>query len=261
MDPQQIIPEASEATLKVDERGGDTHLPRYTLPVFEGPLELLLYLIRKNEIEITDIPITEITDQYNGYLERMRDLNLEIAAEFILMAATLIQIKSRMLLPRREEGEDAADVEDPREALIEQLMELRKFMEIGRHLRERELVSVCQFARGGGQGTGEELGGATPVDVDLFQLVQALSGVLKRASDREERLIYAPEITLTARIGQILERMQSCGSLPFEELFEPGSDRRSIVLTFLALLELVKQRVLLLFQDEVFGPIRIVLSS
>lgn len=234
--------------------------PRYHLPVFEGPLDLLLYLIQKNELEIKDIPIALITEQYAEYLERMRELDLDVAADFILMAATLIHIKSRMLLPRPAEGEGAEAWEDPRQPLIEQLMEYQRFKEIARQLREREEVSTAQFARAL-EASGVLDPDSSSLDVDLYDLVQALQNVLRRAADRKERLVYAPEVSLTAKINEVLERLEEHGSLLFTEMFAQRATRMEIVVTFLALLELVKQKVVHIFQEVPLGPFRVVLVA
>lgn len=235
--------------------------PRYSLPVFEGPLDLLLYLIQKNEIDIRDIPIVLVTAQYAQYLEQMKELDLDVAADFILMAATLIHIKSRMLLPVPKEAEGEEPWEDPRQPLVEQLLEYQRFREIARLLQEREEVSSAQFSRllgGEWEGLDPE---ASSLDVDLFDLVQALQGVLKRAADRKERLVYAPEVSLTAKINAVLERLEEHGSLLFTELFEEDVTRMDIVVTFLALLELAKQRVVQVFQEVPLGPFRVVLIT
>lgn len=234
--------------------------PRYSLPVFEGPLELLLYLIQKNEVEITDIPMAVLTEQYLQYLDRMKELNLQVAADFILMAATLVHIKSKMLLPRHpEEGNPDQPLEDPRQPLVDKLVEYQKFKEITRLLEEREVVAAHQFERPA--VSLEDFAGpdAVALDVDVYDLVAALEKVLKRASDRKERLVYTQEVSLTSRMNLILERLAEHGSLLFSELFEEGGTRLEIVVTFLGLLELVKQRVVLLFQEQNFAPIRVVL--
>ena len=234
---------------------------RCRLPVFEGPLDLLLYLIQKNEIEIKDIPIVLITEQYGAYLDQMRELDLDVAADYILMAATLIHIKSRMLLPAPKEAEGEQAWEDPRQPLVEQLLEYQRFKEVARLLKEREEVSTEQFARtafGEWDGLDPDV---SSLDVDLFELLQALQGVLRRAADRKERLIYAPEVSLTARINAVLERLEEHGSLLFTELFDDEVSRMGIVVTFLALLELVKQKVVQIFQEAPLGPFRVVLIS
>ncbi len=231
--------------------------PRFRLPVFEGPLDLLLYLIQKNELSITDIPIVEITAQYEAYLEAMRELDLDVAADFILMAATLVHIKSRMLLPVvREEGGEPA--EDPRQPLVEQLLEYQRFKEVARLLEERQAVSTAQFARAPGESEEPDYGG---FEVDLYDLVEALQRVLKRAADRKERLVFVPEITLASRINDVLERLEHHGSLLFVELFDASMTRHHVIVTFLAILELARQRVIRIFQEGPFLPIRVVLNA
>jgi len=254
MDPESLQLPVTEGPVSPEAA------PRYNLPVFEGPLELLLYLIHKNEVEITDIPIALITEQYVQYLDRMQELNLQVAADFILMAATLVHIKSRMLLPRHGEAEGGeTPLEDPRQPLVDKLLEYQRFKEITRLLEEREVVAAHQYERP--PLSLEDFAGpeAVSLDVDVYDLVSALEAVLKRAADRKERLVYAQEVSLTSRMNLILERLAEHGSLLFSELFEEGGSRLQIVVTFLGLLELVKQRVVLLFQEETFGPIRVVL--
>lgn len=231
--------------------------PRFRLPVFEGPLDLLLYLIQKNELSITDIPIVEITAQYEAYLEAMRELDLDIAADFILMAATLLHIKSRMLLPAPQE-EGGAPPEDPRQPLVEQLLEYQRFKEVARLLEERQTVSTAQFARTGVEGEEAEWGG---FEVDLFDLLEALQRVLKRAADRKERLVFVPEISLASRINDVLERLEAHGSLLFVEFFDASMTRHHVIVTFLAILELTRQRVVRIFQEGPFQPIRVVLNA
>lgn len=234
--------------------------PRYHLPVFEGPLDLLLYLIQKNEIEIVDIPIALITEQYNGYLDRMRELDLDVAADFILMAATLIYIKSRMLLPVQPAGADGAPAEDPRQPLVDQLLAYSRLKEISHFLQEREEVTTAQFARLADQQTGWDPDTAA-LEVDLYDLLDALQRVLKRAVDSKERLVYAPELNLVTCMNGILDLLGTHGSLLFTELFQDRTSRLEIVVTFLALLELVKQKVVLLFQEAPLSPIRAVLVT
>ncbi len=249
--------EADTILMPLAESGAvPAETPRFALPVFEGPLDLLLYLIQKNEVDIYDIPVAKITEQYTEYLDRMRELNLQVAADFILMAATLIHVKSRMLLPRPPQEEDAgAPLDDPRQPLVDKLLEYQRFKEISKLLEERETVSSAQYERQPFEHGCEEVA----LDVDVYDLLSALQEVLKRASDRKERLVYAQEISLTSRMNHILERLAEHGSLLFAELFGSASSRLEIIVTFLGLLELVKQRAVLLFQEETFGPIRVVL--
>ena len=235
--------------------------PRYRLPVFEGPLDLLLYLIQKNEIDIYDIPVALITEQYNVHLEHMRELDLDVAADFILMAATLIQIKSRMLLPASPLSEGGAAAEDPRQPLVDQLLAYQRLKEISHFLQEREEVSSAQYPRGPVPSSELWDPSQAGLDVDLYDLLDALQNVLKRAGDRRERLVYAPELSLVTCMNKVLDLLGTHGSVLFAELFSESASRMEIVVTFLALLELVKQKVVLLFQEAPLGPVRAVLVT
>ena len=244
--------------LAVEEPETDTL--RFTLPVFEGPLDLMLYLIGKNEIDIYDIPILEITAQYEEYLQQMRELDLEVAADFILMAATLIHIKSRMLLPPAPD-EGGEEWEDPRKPLVDQLLEYRRYRELAGTLLERHEETRHHFSRGDVEGVEAGFSDALSVDVDLYDLVSALQDVLKRAADRKERLIYAPEVTLAGKINDVLEKLEAHGSLLFTELFEGAATRLQIAVTFLAVLELARQRVVRIFQKKPLQSFRVALSA
>lgn len=253
-----------QAQLPVSEggpQGPDPKSPRYHLPIFEGPLDLLLYLIQKNELEIADIPIALICKQYETHIEQMRELDLDIAADFILMAATLILIKSRMLLPAPPSEGEAAGAEDPRQPLIDQLLAYQRFKELSKFLLEREVISAAQYPRQEGAIPGGWDPESAALEVDLYDLLDGLQRILRRAADRKERLVYAPEVSLVACVNAVLDQLGQHGSLLFEELFAQGASRIEIVVTFLALLELVKQKVVLLFQEVPFGPLRVVLAS
>ncbi len=239
---------------------GKNGAPRYKLPLFEGPLDLLLFLINKDELEITDIPILEITEQYDAYLERMRELDLEVAAEFVLMAATLIHIKSRMLLPLPKDKDGAEEWEDPRKPLVEQLMEYRRFKDIAAELIERQESSVREFSRTAGLGAEGAFHEISSLDIGIYDLIASLQEVLKRAADRKERLVFAPEVSLAGRINYVLEKLEAHGSLLFTEFLGEAASRLEVVVTFLAVLELAKQRVVRLFQRAPLQPFRVVLS-
>lgn len=238
----------------------ETDTLRFTLPVFEGPLDLMLYLIGKNEIDIYDIPILEITAQYEEYLRQIRELDLEVAADFILMAATLIHIKSRMLLPPAP-GEVDEEWEDPRKPLVDQLLEYRRYRELAGTLLDKHEVTRHRFSRGEAEADGSGGGSSLSLEVDLYELVSALQDVLKRAADRKERLVYAPEVTLAGRINDVLEKLEAHGSLLFTELFEGSTTRLQIAVTFLAVLELARQRVVRIFQKTPLQPFRVALSA
>ncbi len=225
------------------------------LEIFEGPLDLLLYLIKKNEINIYDIPIAEITRQYLEYIELMRSLNLDIAGEFLVMASTLIYIKSRMLLPPSEEGEEET-VEDPRKELVDRLLEYRRFKEAARWLVERPILGRDTFARSSLITEVER----EKREIDLEEssailLLEAFREVLKRASRERPLEITVSRISVMERIEEILETLSRRGTVDFLSLFPDRYDRSLAVVTFLALLELVRLRMVSVHQVEPFGRI------
>ncbi|MDI9570213.1 MAG: segregation/condensation protein A [Pseudomonadota bacterium] len=229
------------------------------LDVFEGPLDLLLHLIKKNELDIYDIPIALITRQYLEYLEALKALNLDLAGEYLVLAATLVHIKSKMLLPETtDEGEEEPD---PRRELVEQLLEYQAFKKASQSLQTRELLDRDVFARGGAAVT-EALPQATPqrVEVGLFELVDAFRQALGRLSPPERIEIDLDRTSLADRINAIMERLRRHRSLTFAELIEERPERRLIVHTFIALLELVRQRLIRIFQEGSFGTIRVFLA-
>jgi segregation and condensation protein A len=232
------------------------------LAVFEGPLDLLLHLIRLNEVEITDIPVARICEQYLEYLELMRELNLDVAGEYLLMAATLAWIKSRMLLPP-DAAEDAEEGPDPRAELVARLLEYQRFKEAAESLGGRHLLGRDTFA--------PALPGPPPppaaereIEVGLFELVEALRRALASApSEARAHEVEMEPITVRERMIAVMKRLESREAMTFEETFEPGASRAMWVTTFLAVLELTRLAALRLFQnvDEAGlpqGPIRLV---
>ena len=207
------------------------------LESFEGPLDLLLYLIRKNEVNIYDIPITLITEQYLGYIELMQELNLDVAGEFLVMAATLIHMKSRTLLPRPDPTQDDAIEEDPREALVRRLLEHQKYKAAAELLHERETLRSAQFMRPDAsvaEAAGDEY--EPELEVDLFSLLAAFKGVLERANRRPHMVLPPEQISIEDRESSScwarLSETEACG---FEELFEDGDGSRAfMIVTFLA---------------------------
>jgi segregation and condensation protein A len=224
------------------------------LEIFEGPLDLLLHLIRRNQVDIYDIPIATITDQYLDYLSLMKALNLDVAGEFLLMAATLLQIKSKMLLPSLpEEGEEE---EDPRAELVNKLLEYEKYKEAAATLHERDILERDTFVPGKQVEESEE-GGL--VEVGVFELIEALRDVLTRYSPETAYDITLDRITIEERIAQILEAIKAEGKgLLFTSLFSGASSKDDIIITFLALLELIKMRMIKVYQRVPFGPIEII---
>lgn len=226
------------------------------LDIFEGPLDLLLYLIRKNEIDITDIPIALITQQYLDHLEMMKALNLDLAGEYLVLASTLLHIKSRMLLPEPEPEEGEED--DPRRELVEQLLEYQAVKDAALALERRDVLDRDVFKRGG-RALGEEE--AEPeeemVEIGIFELVEAFQRCLSRFKTRVPLEIETDPMTIAERIQDILARLSREGQIMFFDLFRDGRDRRLVIYTFLALLELVKQRLVRAYQSVPYGDISI----
>lgn len=235
--------------------------PTVKLDLFEGPLDLLLHLIKKNEVEITDIPIATITDQYLAMLESLRDLNLDLAGEYLVMAATLMVIKSRMLLPS-EPGEDEDLDEDPRAELVQQLLEYQRYREAAGHLASRPLLARDVF---GTPGEAFERGhvaedGLPVRDATLGDLLEALRTVLERTAKPRPHDILRPHRSVADCVHDILARFALAERVEFAELFEPDTARGDVIVTFLALLELVRLRVLRAHQEERFGTIILTLG-
>jgi segregation and condensation protein A len=227
---------------------------------FEGPLDLLLHLVRTNEVDICDIPIALITQQYLEYLELMQELNLDVAGEFLVMASTLIQIKSRMLLPRPDPmGEDGESAEDPREALMRRLLEHQKFKAAAELLHDRETLRSAQFTRGDAS-VADAVGDPyePELEVDLFSLLTAFRSVLERASRRPRMVLPPDQMSMEDRIQQVLSRLSETEACGFEDLFADGDGSRAfVIVTFLALLEMIRLKLVRIFQSGGFGSIRV----
>ena len=229
------------------------------LEVFEGPLDLLLYLIKKDEIDIYDIPIERITRQYMEYLGVMRMLDLNIAGEFIVMASTLMLIKSRMLLPEEKRAEEEIEEEedDPRWELVRQLVEYKKFKDAASRLEEMEARQEEIFGLGakGLRVEVEDDAGVQLTDVSLFDLIAAFNEVLKRSAQDEFERIVDDRFTVADKIDTILQLVRSNQSVPFSELFRGEVRRHEIICTFLAILELIRLRQITALQRDRFGEI------
>lgn len=238
------------------ESAEQTELPyRVRVENFEGPLDLLLHLIKKNEINIYDIPIAMIAQQYLAYIEAMKELNLSVAGEFLVMAATLLQIKSKMLLPVDETTEDEDDGPDPREELVRRLLEYKKFKDAARQLDTQERLWREIYARPPAPQEEMETEDALLDNVGLFDLVDALQGILNRNPGKKLLEIIPDNLTVRDRMNAILEALEGQESVSFESLFEASCHRLVIIVTFLALLELIRLRTARVFQAENFGPI------
>ena len=226
---------------------------------FEGPLDLLLHLIKKNELNIYDIPITLITEQYLQYIELMQELNLDMAGEFLVMAATLIHIKSRTLLPRPPSAEElAAEEEDPREALVRRLIEHQRFKAAAELLHDRETLRSAQWPRSDASIAGVSDQEAEPeLEVDLFTLLAAFRGVLDRAKHRPKVILPPEQVSIESRIEVLLTRLSDTDACGFEDLFGDVSSRGDLIVTFLALLEMIRLKLVRIFQAGPFGEIRV----
>ena len=230
------------------------------LDIFEGPLDLLLYLIKKNEVDIYDIPMALITGQYLEYLELMKVLNLDIAGEFLVMASTLIKIKSQMLLPPVEGEGEGEDETDPRAELMEHLLEYQRYKEAAHQLVTRELLEKDIFKRPQTEDPGEaKVDGDMLIEASLFDLVDALRKVIERKDLPENIMGVALEkMTVRDKIVSILRQLKETPQLVFQSLFDPLVTRFEIVVTFLAVLELIRLRAIRVFQVQPYGEIRIV---
>lgn len=234
-----------------------------SLPQFEGPLDLLLHLIQKHELDIFDIPIAFVTSRYLEYLDVMRSLDLDIAAEYLLMAATLAHIKSRMLLPAAppEEVETNADgevEEDPRAALVRRLLEYQKFRAAAEELAARGVAGRDVFTR----GTPIDVGApdvAPLAEVALFALLDAFEKLLKRRKLQMSHEVTSERVSISERIQEIVERLRSVRTSVFDDLFEGVQTRIDLVVTFLALLEMTRLRMTRLYQTGPLDPLHVTL--
>ncbi len=234
---------------------------RLKLEGFEGPLDLLLHLIKKNQLNIYDINLSLVTSQYLAYIGLMEELNLDIAGEFLVMAATLIHIKSRMLLPRPETAASAEGdgfEEDPRETLVRRLLEHQRFKQAAERLHEKEVERASQFARP--DERVEAIAGEAyepELEVDLFSLLAAFRQVLERAKERPAMPLPGEQIPIEVRIEQLLERLSETEACGFEDLFADAHGRSLLIVTFLAVLEMIRLKLVRVFQQGSFGPIRV----
>ncbi|MGA0150773.1 MAG: segregation and condensation protein A [Luminiphilus sp.] len=245
----------------VTELPKDLYIPPQALEVFldafEGPLDLLLYLIRRQNLDILDIDVAQITEQYMRYVELMDAVQFELAAEYLLMAAMLAEIKSRMLLPRAGDAEE--EEEDPRANLVRRLQEYERFKKAAEDLEalprmERELWQAS--------AAPPDLHLERPLpDIDMREVLLALSEVLRRAEMYASHHIQRESLSTRERMSEVLETLKSGGFVPFVALFRPEEGRLGVVVTFLALMELIKESLVEIVQTEGFGPIHIKAKS
>lgn len=249
-------PEEGSSDAEAPRSAGDAF--RIALPNFEGPLDLLLHLIREHRVDIFDIPIALIVEKYLGYLERMRELNLDIAGEFLVMASTLAHLKSRMLLPRQDvaatvEASEAAAEEagDPRAELVRRLLEYQKYKDSAEQLARQDLLGRDVFAR---NVPAEEV----PIpeeevglqEFSVLKLIEALDRVLERLAPKPQHEVVRELLSLSEATLRVAEQVRAQGQVSFEKLFSETSSRQEIVITFLAILEMVKRRLIRVSQEE-----------
>jgi segregation and condensation protein A len=232
------------------------------LEIFEGPLDLLLYLIKQDEIDIYDISLERITSQYLEYLQAFKELNIELAGEFVVMAANLIYLKSRSLLPvDQQPPEEDAGQDDPRWELIRQLIEYKKFKEAAAELHLRELEQERIFAREGASSLAPQeplrLG-----EVGIFQLINAFQTVIKRIEARQDvQEIPGERVSVSEKIEAIVQRVAAGTSVRFSDLFGAVASRLEVVVTFLALLELIRLKQVRAVQKNIFEEIEIAAAA
>lgn len=237
---------------------------QFKLPLFEGPLDLLLHLIKEQKMDIQDIPIAEITRQYMEYLDLLQELNLELAGEYLVMAAELTRIKSKILLPvqKRPEGEESEEGRDPRAELVRRLQEYQRFKDAAFKLRQMEHERQQIITRHAPieidqEGDEEE----TLVDATVFDLFSAFKKVLEQKTFKHDIEIKITTLSVTARIRQVLEQLNRAESLAFEALFEKASSKQEVIVTFLAILELMRMKLVRCQQSQHFETIRLYLAS
>jgi segregation and condensation protein A len=243
------VPEAPEAPEALDPNF------RIELPNFEGPLDLLLHLIRKHELDILDLPISFITDKYLEYLGLMESMNLDIASEYLVMAATLAHIKSKMLLPRPPEDQDDDELDelDPRAELIRRLLEYQKYKTVAADLGVRAIAGRDVFARGTPPPAAD--GPAPLAQVSVFKLLDALKKIAERINATVSLEVDAERMSIQERIGDLVELLRERRRCRFDELFEDVSTSYDLVVTFLALLEMAKMRLASIYQTDHEEPI------
>jgi len=229
------------------------------LESFEGPLDLLLHLIKKHEIDIYDIPIALISEQYNQYLELLKEINLEIVGDYLLMAAELCYIKSRMLIPKPL-NEEEEDVEDPREELVRRLIEYQRYKDAAQQLFSLDILERDIYARKF-EDTNVDLSKfEEPIKVDLWSLMSAFKTVLERREYIEDSnlVLEVEQITIEDRIEEILKRIEEYERVYFTTLFKDTDSKFVIIVTFLALLELINQQLVLAIQQVQNSEIQII---
>jgi segregation and condensation protein A len=241
------------------DRGDATY--RVQLPTFEGPLDLLLHLVQKHELSIADLPVSFITEKYLEYIKMMEVLQIDVASEYLVMAATLVHLKSKTLLPPdpTQDGEDGLEDEiDPREELIRRLLQYQKYKDAGEQLAGRAIAGRDVFGRPAGAAP---IPGEAPLaEIGIFKLLEAFQSVLKNAKVEVQHEVTADKITITERIHELVDQMRARPKLEFQEMFAGLVTRFDYVITFLALLEMTRLRMTRIFQSEPYAPLHVELT-
>jgi len=251
-----ITSEPATGELEYPQTAGDAF--RLALPNFEGPLDLLLHLIREHRLDIFDIPIALITEKYLEYLARMREINLDIAGEFLVMASSLAHIKSRLLLPRPQIQSDLEPEEqsDPRAELVRRLLEYQKYRQAAETLSARPLLDRDVFARRASSSANALEDGELPLlEVSIYRLIEALDFAIRNATPEVQHEITRDRISISDAIHALAERLQAGQSVPFTALFETPRHRHQIIATFLAVLEMCRLRLIRIFQESATSEI------
>jgi segregation and condensation protein A len=250
--PERVaVPEGVESVLPEDA-------PRITLPLFEGPLDLLLYLIKRDKLEIHDIPIAPITHQYMEYLDLMRELNLDVAGEFMVMAATLIHIKSKMLVPLEPtEAQGDEEYVDPREELVQRLLEFQRYKEAAGILHQQAQIRAAQWTRPDTVLPRFDDAGEEMLEAGLYDLIAAFKELLDRRKALLAHEVEPEGPPVEQRMEELVAMIREGESLEFLELFASLQTKAEMIVTFLALLELVRLKRVRVYQRGMFGPIRV----
>jgi segregation and condensation protein A len=238
-----------EQTARLEAEGP----PRFKLPIYEGPLDLLLHLLKRAELDPHDVTASIITEQYLAYLELLDQLNLDVAGEYLVMAATLLLIKSFAMLPHPELT-DTEEADELKRDLVERLLEYQRYREAAEKLGERAILGRDVFAARG-EPAPEADADEHRYSVTIFDLVEAMGAVLKRIADKRPRGIVLRDIPVAQCIPVILNRLEQSGRVEFMELFDDLHDRPRVIATFMALLELMRRGEVAAWQEVRFGPI------
>lgn len=248
-EPIETVADTAVAEAPPESGRGDY---RVHVDAFDGPVDLLLYLIKKEEVSIYDIPIARITEQYLEYLRMMEELDIAVAGEFLVMAATLIHIKTKMLLPRDPFAEAAGEeLEDPRQELVDRLLEHQRYRTAADFLYQRRVLEGEVFTR----PVLEDEKANAEVNAGVFDLLTAFREAMLRAQALAEIEIARDEITLSQKLAEVVAMLELSDTISVRDLFERAGSRRELVITFLAVLELVKELRVRIFQSEAFGEI------